>query len=198
MSRALRISIAEDEKNSREFFRALLVDLGHEVVSVASSGRELVEHCRRYQPDLVISDVNMPEMDGIGAAQEIYRDRPVPVILISACYEAEVMGKPQTEHILAYLVKPVKHADLEPAIAIAMSRFEQLNVLQKDAHDLRQALSDRNVIEQAKGILMRKAHLDEHNAFRRLQKLAREQSRKMVDIAHMIVTADAALEPRNA
>ena len=58
---------------------------------------------------------------------------------------------------MAYLVKPIKQADLEPAIAIAMRRFEQFQALRKEAADLKQALEDRKVIEKAKGILMKKA-----------------------------------------
>jgi response regulator NasT len=56
-------------------------------------------------------------------------------------------------------------------------------------------LADRKIIEQAKGVLMSNAHLDEQAAFRRLQKLASEKNRKLIDIAHMILTAKEALRP---
>ena len=99
---------------------------------------------------------------------------------------------------MAYLVKPIKQADLEPAIGIAMRRFEQFQALRKETADLKQALEDRKVIEKAKGILMKKAGLDEHDAFRRLQKLASDKNRKLIEIAQMILTAEEALEPPGA
>jgi diguanylate cyclase (GGDEF)-like protein len=100
-------------------------------VAVAQNGRELVEQCRVVQPDLVISDIKMPELDGIDAAMQIYRERPVPIILVSAFSDAKLIERALAEDILAYLIKPIKQADLEPAIALALRRFEQLQALRE-------------------------------------------------------------------
>ena len=191
----LRIVVADDEPRMQSYFKKVLPLLGHEVVGVATNGRELVEQCQACKPDLVITDVKMPDMDGIDAAGEIYRQCPVPVILISAHHDEELIARAESDHVMAYLVKPVKQEHLEPAIAIAIRRFDEFESLRKDTADLRQALADRKVIEQAKGILMRTANLDEQAAFRRLQKLASEKNRKLIDIAQMILTAKEALRP---
>ena len=195
MTRQLKILVADDEPRMQSYFRKILPALGHEVVGVAATGRELVEKCQQLAPDLVITDVKMPDMDGIEAAGEIYRNLPVPVILISAHHDSELIARAESDHVMAYLVKPVKQSHLEPAIAIAMCRFSEFQALRKDTADLRQALADRKVIEQAKCILMNTAHLDEQAAFRRLQKLASEKNRKLIEIAHMIITASEALRP---
>jgi response regulator NasT len=192
MSQSLRIAIADDEDDMRDYFREILPVLGHQVVVAARTGRELVDLCRAERPDLVITDIKMPDMDGIDAAAQLYRDLPVPVILVSAYHDPGLIQRAEADHILAYLVKPIKAADLDPAIAIAMRRFEQFRTLRREAADLRQALEDRKVIEKAKGLLMKKTGLDEHDAFRRLQKLASEKNRKLVDIAQMILTAEEA------
>lgn len=194
MTQSLRIAIADDEPDMREYFQKILPVLGHTVVSAAATGKELVAHCHKHAPDLVISDIKMPDMDGIDAAVEIYRQHAVPVILVSAYHDASLIERAESDHILAYLVKPIKQADLEPAIGLAMRRFAQFQSLRKEATDLRQALADRKIIERAKGVLMKRASLDEQDAFRRLQKLASEKNRKLVDIASMIVTADEALD----
>jgi len=194
MTDNLRIAVADDEADMRDYFQKILPVLGHTVVSAAKTGKELVEHCKKYEPDLVISDVKMPDMDGIDAATEIYGIKAIPVILVSAYHDADLIARAEADHILAYLVKPIKQADLEPAIALAMRRFAQFQDLRKEAADLRQALADRKIIERAKGVLMKRARLDEQDAFRRLQKLASEKNRKLVDIASMIVTADEALD----
>jgi response regulator NasT len=194
MSRSLRIAVADDEPRMRDYFKLILPRLGHEVVAAAETGRELVEQCRTLAPDLVITDINMPELDGIDAANVIYREQPIPVILVSAYHDPELNQRAEADHILAYLIKPIKQADLEPAISIAMRRFEQFQALRQEASDLRQALEDRKVIERAKGILMKKVGLDEQAAFRRLQKLASERNRKLVEIAHIILTAEEALQ----
>jgi response regulator NasT len=193
MSQALRIVIADDEPDMRDYFQQVLPRLGHRVVAVAQNGRELVEMCRAAQPDLVITDIKMPELDGIDAAIQLYQDHPLPVILVSAYHDAALIERAEMDHIMGYLVKPIKQMDLAPVIAIAVHRFQQFEALRQETSDLRQALADRKVIERAKGILMKKANLDEPEAFRRLQKLASDKNRKLVDIATMILTAEEAL-----
>jgi response regulator NasT len=195
MTQGLRILVADDEADMRDYFNQVLPEMGHEVVGTATNGRQLVDKCRELHPDLVVTDIKMPDLDGIDAAGEIYNDRPVPVILVSAYHEPELFERAEQDHILAYLVKPIKRGDLEPAIAIATQRFAQFKALRIEANSLRQALEDRKIIERAKGILMLRANLSEPDAFRRLQKLARDQNRKLVDIATMIVTAEKALQP---
>jgi response regulator NasT len=195
MNRHLRIVVADDEIDMREYLQTILPCFGHTVAAVASTGRELIEKCKETTPDLVITDIKMPDMDGIDAARVIYKEFPIPVILVSAYHDQELLTRAEEDHILAFLVKPIKQADLEPAIAIAMRRFEQFQALQKEAADLRQALEDRKQIEKAKGLLMKRAGLDENEAFRRLQRLASERNRKLVEIATMILTADEAFQP---
>lgn len=195
MSRALKIVVADDEALIRQYFQEILPDLGHEVVGAATNGRELVELCRLHVPDLVISDIKMPEMDGIEAAREISRERDVPIILVSAFHDPELIERAESSHVMAYIVKPIERADIETSIAIARRRFEELQAVKQDAADLRQALEDRKLIERAKGILMAKTGLSEPDAFRRLQKVASDKNRKLADIARMIVTAEEALTP---
>ena len=192
MNRSLQIAVADDEPDMQDYFRTILPQLGHKVVAVAGTGRELVERCRATHPDLVITDIKMPDIDGIEAAAQIYRDGPMPVILVSAYHDAEFIRRAEEDHILAYLVKPIKQSDLEPAIAIAIRRFEQFQALRKEAADLKQALEDRKTIEKAKGLLMKKTGLDEHDAFRRLQKLASDKNRKLIEIAQIILMAEEA------
>ena len=195
MTRSLRIIVADDEPAMQAVLGKILPAIGHEVVGTAVTGRELVNKCRELSPDLVITDVIMPDMDGIEAAGEIYRDSAVPIILVSARHDAELIARAEEHHVMAYLVKPIGQAQLQPAIAIALRRFNEFQALRKDTADLRQALADRKVIEMAKGFLMRTAHLDEQAAFRRLQKLASEKNRKLIEIAQIIITASEAMRP---
>ncbi len=190
---SLRVAVADDEADMRQYLQETLSVMGHSVVHVAQTGADLVEGCRQTLPDLVITDIKMPDMDGIQASTEICTTRPVPVILVSAYHEPELIERAMHDHVLAYLIKPIKQADLVTAIALAMRRFAEFQALHKEAENLRQALQDRKLIERAKGILMKRAQLDEPEAFRRLQKLASDKNLKMVKVAEMIVTAEEAL-----
>jgi two-component system, response regulator PdtaR len=189
MTRSLRIAVADDEVDVRHYYQRILPRLGHQLVAVARTGRELVELCRALHPDLVITDIKMPDMDGIDAAAAICRDEPIPVILVSAYHRPQLFERANADHILAYLVKPTKQADLEAAIAITMQRFGQIQALHKEAADQRRAMEDRKVIERAKGLLMQNLGLDEAEAFRRLRTQAREGNRTLIEVAQMILSS---------
>jgi response regulator NasT len=194
MTQPLRIAVADDEPDMRDYFLKILPRLGHQVVGAAQNGEELVKLCRATHPNLVITDIKMPDMDGIDAAMRIYQEEPLPVILVSAYHDAALIRRAEADHVMGYLVKPLKQADLEPTIALAMRRFEQFQELRKESADLRQALEDRKVIERAKGALMKRGGLDEQGAFQRLQKLASDKNLKMAVVARMIVLAEEAFE----
>jgi len=182
--------IADDEPRMREFLGKAVQHLGHDVVGSVANGAELVACCREMQPDLVITDIKMPERDGIDAAAQIYSDRPLPVILVTAFHDEEFITRAGQNHVLAYLVKPIKDDQLKPAITLAMARFEEYEELRKEAEDSRQALEDRKQIERAKGILMKRAGLDEADAFRRLQKHASSKRVRLVEIARSVIAAE--------
>jgi two-component system, response regulator PdtaR len=198
MNRSLRIAIAEDEDLMRKYLEETVTMMGHTVVGVARTGRELISECKLHSPDLVITDIRMPDMDGLDAAAAIYAIEPVPIIVVSGYHEPDLIERAEKNHIAAYLVKPIKQENLGPAIAIAMRRFQEFNATRQEAANLRQALEDRKVIERAKGILMKRTGLDEPDAFRRLQKLATDNNRKLVDVAQSIVMAEGAFSRADA
>lgn len=115
----LRIAVADDEPDMREYFSKILPRLGHQVVAIAATGTELVEQCQREKPDLIITDIKMPDMDGLDAAAEICRDSPVPVILVTGYQDRHHRKRARQPHVRVYLVKPIKRADLEASIAAA-------------------------------------------------------------------------------
>lgn len=190
----LRIAVADDEPDMQEYFAKILPRLGHHVVAVATNGRELVDACHQHLPDLVISDIKMPVMDGIEAAIELYRSHPLPVILVSAYQNPELVARAQADHVMAYLVKPIKQAELPPAIGLAIHRFREWKAAKDESEDLRRQLEERKTIERAKGVLMKRANLNEHDAHRRLQRLANDSNQKLIVIARNILSIEQAYQ----
>lgn len=190
MNNSLRIAVADDERDTREFLQEVLPRLGHQVVAVCTTGRQLVDKSATAPTDLVITDVKMPDLDGIEAARLINRVKPTPVILLSAYHDEDMLARITPDHVMAYLTKPAKEADLRIAISLAMLRFQHFLTLAREAADLRQALEDRKLVERAKGIVIRRLRLDEEEAFRRLRKQASDHNRKLVEVAQQVVAAD--------
>lgn len=185
----LRILFADDDAESRSYFRELLPQLGHQVFTVSSS-RELRSLAEQVEPDLIITDIVMPDMDGIEAVMAVSARKPTPVILISAHHDAELLSRVGTDHIMNYLIKPVSRAEVQVAIAVAMQRFRQFQALAEEASNLRQALEDRKLLERAKGAVMKRLRVDEDEAFRRMKKLASNHNRKLVEVAQEIINAE--------
>ena len=186
----LRIAVADDERDMRQFLQEVLSRLGHQVIAVAESGRQLIEQCRSLNPDLVVTDIKMPDMDGIDAAAEINRVREVPVVLISGHQEQELLNRAGVEYIMAYLVKPVKPADLHAAITLAVVRFDQYQRVRAEAAGLRQALEDRKLIERAKGIIMQRLGFTEPDAYRRMRRLSSQRNWKLTEMANRVIDSD--------
>lgn len=194
MTDALRIVVADDEPDMREFYQSMLTNQGHKVEGLAENGQELIDLTEKHSPDLIITDIRMPEVDGLAAVRQITQHRPVAAIVVSAYHDDDYIERAKQDCILAYLVKPVRAVDLEPAIVLARQRFREFQALQKQANDLRQTLEDRKVIERAKGIIMDRTGMSERDSFRRLQRLSNDRNIKLVEIARSIVSAEAAFD----
>jgi len=191
---SLRILIADDESIRLMSLRVQLTALGHKVVAEASNGEEAVALAATTQPDLAILDIKMPVMDGIEAAERIAQDRPIPIILLTAYSETQLVERAAQANISAYLMKPVSEEDLLPAITLALTRFRDFQASRQEIANLRAALEARKKIERAKGILMRRMNLGEAEAYRRMQQQSQESNRKLVQIAEAIITADQLLQ----
>jgi response regulator NasT len=196
MNAPLRIIVADDELEMRDFLEKALARFGHQVLAAAENGKELVERCLELRPELIITDVKMPLMDGIEATTAICKERLTPAILITAYHDPELIERAELDHIMAYLVKPVGLADLQPAISIAMRRFAEFQALRRECDELRQSLADRKVIEQAKGLLMKLTGVDEKEAFHRLQQLASDRNQKLIEAAQSLLAVQKALLPQ--
>jgi response regulator NasT len=153
----LKVVIVEDDTTVRQFLReALEQRLGHQVVGEAGTGPDMVRVVQETVPDLIIFDIHLPHLNGLDALRQIYRDRAVPAVAITADRDQELVKRAMEEHVLAYLVKPVEDYQLGPAISVAWARFGELQVVTEERDNLRQSLANRKIIERAKGVLLKR------------------------------------------
>jgi response regulator NasT len=185
----LRIVIADNESIIRMDLKELLEEAGHTVVGEAVDGVKAVELTRKHQPDLVVMDIKMPEMDGITAAKIISNEKLAPVLLLTAFSQKEIVEKAKDSGVLAYLVKPVKEANLFPAIEIALSRFQEFTELERELEEVKNSLETRKLLDRAKGILMDTHGLSESEAYRRIQQYSMAKRKSIREVAEAIVEA---------
>ena len=183
----MRILVAEDETIIRLDLRELLERSGFEVVAEAKDGEEAVDLARRHAPDLAIMDVKMPRLDGIEAARRILDERPIPIVMLTAYGQDELVSRAVEAGVFGYLVKPFREQDLLPAIRTARARHEELLELREEAESLADALAARKAIERAKGLLMEKEGLSEQDAFARLRKASQVSGQPLKVVAEAVV-----------
>ncbi len=190
---ATRILLAEDNDLVALTLEEQLRGLGYDIVGIARTGTEATELAARLNPDLIIMDFRMPEMDGSEAAARINSHRSTPIIMLTAYTDRETIRKAELAGVMSYIVKPVNESELSPAINIAMARFREILALRSQVVELEESLEARKVVERAKGILMQRLGLSEREAYERLRQRARDKRAKMRDIAKAIIEAEELL-----
>ena len=184
-----RVVIADDESIIRMDLREMLTGLGYLVVGEAGDGLSVVNLARELRPDLVIMDIKMPDLDGIAAAKILTEERIAPVLLLTAFSQTELIDGAKDAGVVGYVVKPFRETELVPAIEIALSRFKEYRVIEKEAQNLRETLETRKLVERAKGVLMETSGLHEAEAFRKIQKLSMNSRKSMREIAEAVLLA---------
>jgi response regulator NasT len=167
----------------------MLERAGFEVVAEARDGREAVELAAAHEPDVVVMDVKMPNLDGIEAARMILDHRPIPIVMLTAFSETDLVDRAVEAGVFGYLVKPFRESDLLPAIAAARARHAELAAVRDESASLREALDSRKVIERAKGLLMERDGLSEADAFARIRAASQKTGKPLREIAEAVVAA---------
>jgi response regulator NasT len=189
-----RVIIVDDEALIRMDLKESLTNQGYLVIGDAGDGRSGINLARKLNPDIVIMDIKMPDLDGIEAARILTEERIAPVLLLSAYSQQELLRRATQAGVAGYLVKPFRESDLAPAIEVALARFNEFREIEREIGNLQETLEARKVVERAKGILMESQGLSEAEAFRKIQKMSMNNRRTMRAVADAIILAHQAGE----
>ncbi len=198
ISMARRVVIAEDEAIIRLDLKEILQGEGYEIVGETGRGDEAVDLVRDRRPDLVILDIKMPGIDGIEAARRITADIRVPVLILTAFSQRNLIEDARDAGVAAYLVKPFQRGELVPAIEVAVARFEELRAIDEEHASgqdgtLEDKLETRRVVDRAKAVLMDEHGLTEADAFSFVQRTAMGRRTRMRQVAQEVL--DGTLVP---
>jgi len=185
-----RLVIADDEHLVAAGLIAALEDLGYDVAGTASAGDQAIEQCRQVLPDLAILDIRMPGVDGLAAAETIYNEMGIPVVMVSAYSDPEYVSSGNRIGVFGYLLKPVTREQLRVGLEVAWSRFRKHIELADEVDSLQNRLEQRKVIEQAKWIIVKRKQIEEPEAMRMLQKQARSGRKPLVEVAQAVIDSD--------
>lgn len=193
LDRPRRVLVADDEHLVATDLAMTLGELGYSVLGPAVDGEAAVELAQITHPDLALLDIRMPKRDGLSAANQIYHDLGVPVIILSAYSDSTAIAAAQNAGVFGYLVKPASANQLRAAIDVAWGRFVDSLRDQDEIAALERKLEDRRVIERAKWILVQRKQMNEEEAMRILQRQARQSRKKMAEVAQLLIDANELL-----
>jgi response regulator NasT len=179
-----KVAILDDHERSRAALRAAIWAAGGEIAAEAVRCADAVPVIKRTSPDVAIFAVGLPDGDGIDAAAHATATTDCPVVLFTSHTDADFVARAREAGVMAYLLKPLRPAELAPALDLAIARF-------RENRQLRQTLEGRKYIERAKGTLMTRFGLSEDEAFRRLRRAAMDSRKPMVDIAKALLVSES-------
>jgi response regulator NasT len=181
-----RVVVAEDEALIRMDIVETLKEAGFDVVAEAKDGLEAVELVKEHKPDLLVTDIKMPNLDGLGAAEKL-KDEKVAIVLLTAFSQKELFERANEAGAMAYIVKPFTPNDLLPAVELALSRHTQMLALESEIADLNERFETRKLVDRAKGLLNEKMNLSEPEAFRWIQKASMDRRLTMQEVAQTVI-----------
>jgi AmiR/NasT family two-component response regulator len=192
----MRILIAEDDPVIGLALGQRVAALGHEPIGPVTDGAQAILTARAELPDLYLFDIDMPVMDGLSAAAELSaQGLRRPVVVITGVEDPELIERSIATGVSAYLAKPVNDRELDAAIRLASARQHEYLTLEAEVSQARQALSDRKLVEQAKGLLIEALGISEPEAFRRIQHAARSRNLKLAEMARAVIDQTDLIQP---
>ena len=182
--------IVDDHAQSRATVAEVVGSQGGAVVGNGSRVEDTVRLVDKHRPDVLLLAVGLPDGDGVEAARRMMATLPCAIVLLTSHTGPEVVTRAVDAGVLGFLVKPLRSAELGPALDLAVRRFREIEAVRKENEALKRKLESRKLVDLAKGLLMTRLGLSEPEAFRRIQKTAMDTRKTMADVAERLLLAD--------
>jgi len=184
----LRIMLVDESPERSLCLRLALDGLGYDIVAEVSDPRMLYDEVQRHQPDTIIIGTESPSRDTLEHLCMITESCPRPIVMFTQDSNRESIREATRAGVTAYVVDGLAPERVEPIIEAALARFEAFQSVQTELEETRSKLSERKLVERAKGILMKEKKMSEDEAYRALRKLAMDRSVSMSAIAEQVIT----------
>jgi len=185
-----RVLVIDDHAPSRAVVAEAVASQGGTVVGNGSRVEDAVRLVDKHRPDVLLLAVGLPDGDGVDAARRVMASMPCPIVLLTSHADPDVAARAVDAGVLGFLVKPLRNAELGPALDVAVTRFSELEAVRKENEALKRKLESRKLVDRAKGLLMTRLGMSEPEAFRRIQKTAMDTRMTMAEVAHSFLLND--------
>lgn len=183
----LRVLVVDSSRERAADVCAAVALAGHQVAAVLSNALDLSEQVLATKPDVIFIQADSPSRDTLEHLAIMNRDCPRPVLLFSQDSDSSAIRRAVKAGVSSYVVDSVSSERLDSLVEVAIAQFEAFQHLRAERDDATRKLSERIVVDKAKGLLMKARGLDEDAAYHALRKLAMERGRKLADVAQDVI-----------
>lgn len=166
-----------------------LTESGYEVIAHLSDTANLNDAVGRLQPDMVIIDTESPSRDTLEHICVMSQSTPRPVVMFTHDGDSEMIRTATRAGVSAYVVGGLPREKLKPVMDAAVARFDEFKLLREELNVANTRLSERKIIERAKGLLMKQRGIDEEEAYGLLRNMAMNQNIRLATLAEQVVQA---------
>ena len=190
----LKVLLVDDTPDRASALETALSAMeGVEVTCTLESPFELLDQVARHEPDIVLIETHSPSRDVLEQLAAISGSAPRPVVMFTGDGEDDAIRAALRAGVSAYIVDGIAPARLDPIMRIAMERFEADQKLRAELEDTKARLTERKLVDRAKGILMKHRGIDEDAAYAALRSLAMERGIRLGEAAKQVVDVAALL-----
>jgi response regulator NasT len=196
-------TLSKEQKNVIQKLCILLIDENHQraeslslalnnsrykISHLANSELSLLKQVDEIQPDIIVIDIESPSRDILDSLSTISHFNPKPVVMFSGEKDTDTINQYIESGVSAYVVGDLQADRVKPILDAAVARFREFQKLKVELSDTKQQLASRNLIDQAKRLLMKKKNLSEDDAFKAMRKTAMDTGQKLDDVAKTLIS----------
>jgi response regulator NasT len=183
----LRVLLVDDSPERTAVLRTALEQAGYAVAAVLESPLALLRAVDSVRPDIIIIDTESPSRDVLEHVVIVSRDQPRPIVMFSSDDAPEAIRDAVRAGVSAYIVDGLDGARVKSIVDVAVARFEEYQKVLGELAEANLKLSERKVVERAKGILMQHRGFSEDEAYHALRRLAMSTKKRMGEVAQNII-----------
>jgi response regulator NasT len=184
-----RILLVDTRPERGQVLSPVLRAEGLDVVACIAPDQDLLAAIRRHDPDLVLIDIESPDRDTLESLRSAQASQPRPMVMFTQDDDGASIRRAVEAGVTAYIVDGLETRRIRPILDAAMAQFTRYRALEEDLRRALEKLSERKLIERAKGIVMQQQGISEPEAFTAMRTLAMRRNKKLVEIAEGVIAA---------
>ena len=185
----MRVLVVDESEERAAVLRDGLTHAGHEVIASLSSPLELLSAVEDLQPDVIVIDTESPTRDVLEHVVIVSQSSPRPIVMFATDTGGDTIRDAVRAGVSAYVVDGLDGTRVNTIVEVACARFEEFQRLRAELAEANLKLSERKLVERAKGLLMQSRGISEDDAYHALRKLAMSKKQRLGDVAQQVLDA---------